>query len=118
MLRQSCESCVKTDGCFRYIRPLDLFNPNLLGERRERLDLLVETLEQKGDKVMVPTPAYAEFLVKADKAKSSYYKKIESSRVFRVEPFSQRAAIECADLLERGLHCQRASQRHQDQVQV
>lgn len=80
---------------------VDLFNPNLLGERRERLDLLVETLEQKGDKVMVPTPAYAEFLVKADKAKSSYYKKIESSRVFRVEPFSQRAAIECADLLER-----------------
>ncbi len=80
---------------------VDLFNPNLFGERRERLDLLVKTLEQKGDRVMVPTPAYAEFLVKADSAKSSYYKKIESSKFFRIEPFSQRAAIECAELLER-----------------
>lgn len=78
---------------------VDLFNPSIHGERRERLDDLVKSLEQAGETVMVPTPAYAEFLVKADTAKSGYHQHIEASKVFRVEPFSQRAAIECADLL-------------------
>jgi predicted nucleic acid-binding protein len=82
---------------------VDLFNPRLAGERRERLDLLIRTLVDKRDRVMIPTPAYTEFLVKADKAKNDYYKRIESSKVFKVEPFSQRAAVECADLLERAL---------------
>lgn len=80
---------------------IDLFNPYLGGERRERLDLLIKTLEEAGDRVAVPTPAYTEFLVKAESAKTTYYKKIESSKFFRIEPFSQRAAVECADLLER-----------------
>ena len=80
---------------------IDLFNPYLAGERRERLDLLIKTLELAGDRVMVPTPAYAEFLVKAESAKTEYYKRIESSKFFRIEPFSQRAAVQCADLLER-----------------
>lgn len=78
---------------------IDLFNPNLHGERRERIDHLVKTIVEAGDTVMVPAPAYAEFLVRADSAKTAYHKKIEGSRLFSVEPFSKRAAIECADLL-------------------
>ena len=80
---------------------IDLFNPALQGERRERLDLLVKTLSEQGEIVMIPTPAYAEFLVKADRAKTEYHSKISSSRFFNVEPFSVRAAIDCAELLEK-----------------
>lgn len=79
---------------------VDLFNINLRGERRERLDLLIETLRQKREVVMVPTPAYAEFLVKSGNARSSYSERIEASNTFRIDPFSKRAAVECAQLLE------------------
>lgn len=81
---------------------VDLFNVALIGERRERLDLLVNTLEEKRERIVVPTPAYTEFLVKAGTAKNAYYQRLEdSSSVFQIEPFSKRAAVECADLLER-----------------
>ena len=79
---------------------VDLFNFNLRGERRERLDLLVETLKKKRELVMVPTPAYTEFLVKAGNARNSYCEQIEASQIFRIDPFSKRAAVECAQLLE------------------
>jgi predicted nucleic acid-binding protein len=82
---------------------VDLFNDALVGERRERLDFLVKTLEEKRERIAIPTPAYTEFLVKAGTAKNSYYQKLETSSVFRIEPFSKRAAIECAELLERAL---------------
>lgn len=78
---------------------IDLFNPALANERKQRIDLLIERLGQTKTKVIVPAPAFAEFLVKADSAKANYFARIEKSSAFKVEPLSKHAAIECADLL-------------------
>lgn len=79
---------------------IDLFNNRLTGDRRVRLDHLVASLKKQRTAVLIPTPALAEFLVKAGKARESYLQKITSRSAFNLVPFDQRAAIECALLLE------------------
>ena len=79
---------------------IDLFNKRLIGDRRARLDHLVEALAKQRTKVLIPTPALAEFLVRAGKARESYLQEITNRSSFGIEPFDQKAAIECALLLE------------------
>ncbi len=78
---------------------VDLFNAKLAGGRRLKIDLLVATLEKQKEKVVVPAPAYTEFLIGAGSARSDYQSRIEQSSVFRVEPYSKMVAMECAILL-------------------
>jgi hypothetical protein len=78
---------------------IDLFNPKASGARKARIDLLLETLVARRQKVMVPAPAYSEFLVGAALARDAYLKRISDSSVFSVGPFDQAAAIGCALLL-------------------
>lgn len=79
---------------------IDLFNEKLKGERREKLDFLVHRLTKSRTKVIIPTPSLTELLVRADKARDSYFRKISSTSVFSVAPFDSRAAMECSILLE------------------
>jgi predicted nucleic acid-binding protein len=79
---------------------IDLFNEKLKGDRRIKLDFLVKSLEKSRTKILIPTPSLTELLVGADKARSSYFQKINSTPVFAVEPFDKRAALECSILLE------------------
>jgi len=76
---------------------IDLFNDKLSGPRKQRLDIMMATIGKS--KVAIPAPAYIEFLTKVDKAREAYLARIESSNVFRVEPLSKRASLECAILL-------------------
>jgi len=78
---------------------IDIFDPKTKGPRKLRLDLLIKTLDQQGQKIVIPAPAYTEFLVGAASARSDYQSRIENSRVFRVEPYSKKVAMECAILL-------------------
>jgi predicted nucleic acid-binding protein len=79
---------------------IDLFNKKLVGDRRAKLDHLVTSLAQQRTKVLIPTPALAEFLVKAGAAREGYLRLITGGSSFSVETFDQRAAIECALLLD------------------
>lgn len=79
---------------------IDLFNKRLTGDRRARLDHLVESLKKTRTKVLIPTPALAEFLVRAGKARELYLNEITNGSSFSIESFDQRAAVECALLLE------------------
>lgn len=79
---------------------IDLFNKKLSGDRRIRLDHLIATLSKQRTRVLVPTPALAEFLVKAGNARTAYLRALRSTAVIGVEPFDQRAAVECALLLD------------------
>ena len=79
---------------------IDLFNKKLTGDRRARLDHLVASLKKQRTPVLIPTPALAEFLVKAGKARETYLQEITNRAAFSLVPFDQRAAIECALLLE------------------
>lgn len=79
---------------------IDLFNDRISGDRRARLDYLVETITQKRTKVLVPTPALSEFMAKAGKAREAYFQKLSQSSQFRIAPFGNKAAMECALLLD------------------
>ena len=79
---------------------IDLFNEKLKGDRREKLDFLVHRLTKSRTKVIIPTPSLTELLVRADKARGSYFRRISSTSVFSVAPFDSRAAMECSILLE------------------
>lgn len=84
--------------CFDASVLIDLFNDRLAGPRKERMEVLMAKLGK--EKVVIPTPAYAEFLTRAATAREAYHTRIESSSTFRVEPFSKRASIECAIMLD------------------
>ena len=79
---------------------IDLFNKKLTGDRRARLDHLIESLKKQRTKVLIPTPALAELLVKAGKARERYLTELTNGSSFSIESFDQRAAIECALLVE------------------
>jgi predicted nucleic acid-binding protein len=63
-----------------------------------RIDYLVETIQKSGERIVVPTPALAELLVKAGKAGPRYLEIVARSKFFRVAEFGERAAVEAAAL--------------------
>lgn len=63
---------------------------------RERVAHLFEVLEQQNAKIVIPTPALAEVLVRAVKAGAEFLRILSSSKCFRVASFDERAAIEFA----------------------
>jgi len=76
---------------------IDLFNPRIKGDRRAKLDGLLE--QHARTRIIIPTPSLTEYLVKAGKARDELQAKLSTSRSFSIEPFDQRAATECALLL-------------------
>ncbi len=79
---------------------IDLFNPHLKGDLRAKLDHLVAELQKKRAKILIPTPALTELMVRAGKAREEIYQKLSGKSPFQITPFDSRAAMECALLLE------------------
>jgi predicted nucleic acid-binding protein len=64
---------------------------------KERIDHLVKQLEKEKTKIVVPTPALSEILVRAGTEMSDkIIEHLQRFSVFRIEPFDTRAAIEVA----------------------
>lgn len=79
---------------------IDLFNQKLSGDKRIKLDYLLETLTKSKTKIIIPTPVLAELMARANKAKEPYFQKISASSQFRISPFGAKAAMECALMIE------------------
>jgi predicted nucleic acid-binding protein len=62
------------------------------------VDHLLATLAEQNERIVLPAPAFCEFLVFAAKDAPAYLAKIRDNPIFRIEPFDERAAIELADL--------------------
>ena len=69
----------------------------------DRIEHLVATLEKKKEKIIIPSPALAEFLVKADQAGATYLGIMESKRSMRISSFDKRAAVELATMTREAL---------------
>ncbi len=69
-------------------KPVDLCNI--------RVTRLLETLQQENTKIVVPTPALAEVLVRAASGGPEFLRILSSSKHFRIAPFDERAAVEFA----------------------
>jgi len=63
-----------------------------------RIDHLVATIQKTSDRIIVPTPALSELLVKAGDAGPKYLEIVARSKYFRVAEFGERAAVEAAAL--------------------
>ena len=63
---------------------------------KECVDHLVKELEKSRTRIIIPTPALSEILVRAGSAGSAYLDRINSSAAFRIASFDQRAPVEVA----------------------
>jgi len=61
----------------------------------ERMMLFRTEIQKTKTKVLIPTPALSEFLVRADAGILEY---LNNSAFFKIVPFDERAAIEAADM--------------------
>lgn len=65
-----------------------------LKKARERIEQLIADLTENNERVIIPTPVLAEFLVLAGKEAPDYLDKIHGAKTLLVRPFDERAAIE------------------------
>jgi len=65
---------------------------------RERVEYLLECLAESEERVILPAPAFAEFLVLAGSDAPKYLSAIRDNAIFRIEPFDEKASIELADM--------------------
>lgn len=65
---------------------------------QERIEFLIETLQEKKTKIILPCPALAEFLIMAYPDGGAYLQDLKSSYRFEIAEFDEMAAIELAEL--------------------
>ena len=63
---------------------------------QERIEYLLERLEEDNQTILIPTPALAELLVIEPQLGPSHLTYINSRSVFQIQPFDERAAVEVA----------------------
>lgn len=83
--------------------PVDPLTKNPVENLRERVDFLIQRLEKNRTKIIIPTPALSEILVRAGRAGPQYLAQINSTAVFRTAPFDERAAVEVAAMTRSAL---------------
>lgn len=70
-------------------------------DEKKKLDHLIQTLEEDRERVIIPTPALAEYLSHAGNAASELLDVLRKQSIFELAPFDQRAAVECAVAINR-----------------
>lgn len=74
-------------------------NGNPVSFAKERIDGLVADLSKRKVKIIIPTPALSEALVRAGAvAGEAYLARLKKSGWFKIESFDERAAIEVAEM--------------------
>lgn len=79
-----------------YEAPLDPTTGKPLTRCAERINHLISNLSASKQRILIPTPVLAEYLVEGGPDKDKRVQIFANSRVFSVAAFDQRAAIECA----------------------
>lgn len=80
---------------------------------QERIDLLIETLENNEETIIIATPVLHEFLMLAGDDGPKYLSRIEKDPLYTVESFDQLAAIELVIMRRKkaATHSQKARSR-------
>jgi predicted nucleic acid-binding protein len=78
--------------------PLDSTTGKPIEGAKERIEYLIQKLEEEDNTIVIPTPVLSEILVRAGKAGADYVQKIDRSARFKIAPFDTRAAVEVASM--------------------
>lgn len=70
--------------------------PCVVDHAKERMDYLIEQLEIKRERILIPTPALTELLVRAGDAGPEFVNQLSKSSHFEIAGFDDMAAIEVA----------------------
>ena len=70
--------------------------PSSVPRAKERVEHLIDTLSDTGEKIVIPTPALSESLIYAGPTGPEYLAILHKQACFRVAPFDERAAVEAA----------------------
>jgi predicted nucleic acid-binding protein len=76
--------------------PVDPATGQPVDRCQELVKRLLESLQQQNAKIVIPTPALAEVLVRAVRGGPMFLQILGSSRHFRIAGFDERAAVEFA----------------------
>jgi predicted nucleic acid-binding protein len=78
--------------------PLDHSTKQPIERAKERIEYLIEKLNEGRQKIIIPTPVLTELLAVSNNPQE-LLERISSSRWFEIYPFDQKAAIECAEFI-------------------
>jgi predicted nucleic acid-binding protein len=76
--------------------PIDAGTGAPVSDCKDRLDFLIATLQRDKARIVIPTPAPGELLVRAREAGPEWLAILNKSRHFRIAGFDERAAVEVA----------------------
>ena len=83
--------------------PTDPETENPVTHVKERIEFLLSELEKRKEKIIVPTPALSELLVRAGDAGPEYLDILGKTAAFKIVDFDQRAAVEVAAAIREAL---------------
>jgi rRNA-processing protein FCF1 len=78
--------------------PIDPETGLKLEKTKERIDYLLSSLSKAKQRVLIPTPVLAEYLVRGGEDKVKRLEIFTSSKVYQVASFDSRSAVECAEI--------------------
>jgi predicted nucleic acid-binding protein len=76
--------------------PLDPATGQPVTRVEDRIEQLIDDLEQDNETILIPAPVLSEFLIPADKDGPRYLADIDANNMFTVASFDQKAAVELA----------------------
>jgi predicted nucleic acid-binding protein len=77
--------------------PRDKFGTPFVDRAQDRIDFLVQTMSSRRDKIIIPTPALAEFLLLANDRYSDYLTIIRRKSVFEIAGFDDPETVELVE---------------------
>jgi predicted nucleic acid-binding protein len=78
--------------------PIDPGTGKPVTDCKQRIEYLLETLQKDDAKIVIPTPALGEVLVKAQQMAPELLRQLNSSKHFRIAPFDTMAAVEYSSM--------------------
>lgn len=69
----------------------------IIDRAQDRIDYLVQTLGQRRDKIIIPTPALAEFLLLASDRRNEYLSIIRKKAIFEIAGFDDPEVVELVE---------------------
>ena len=77
-------------------------------EWKTRIEFLLKELERNNQRILLPTPVIAEFLVKAGPCRAQYVDRFQNSRHFAIGDFNILSAVELSMLVDPDLNSLKA----------